>query len=102
MVAPFDVHVAPVALLPLTQVHSFATQDTTKPATSNVRPTRATAPTATRPRVLRAHRMVQTSAHPANQAFTRVGMNASRAQPIRIRTPTDLRGPAALAIVGTL
>ena len=66
-----------------------------------VRQTRAPATTATKPRVLRAHRMVQTSAHPANQAFTRAGMNASRALAIRIRTPTHSWGPAAFAKVGT-
>ena len=36
--------------------------------------------------------------HPADQALTRVGMYASRALPIRIRTLMDLRGPAALAM----
>ena len=66
----------------------------------SVWPTRAPAPTVTRPLVLHAHRMVRISAHPAKQASTRAGMNASRALPIRISTPTHSQGPAALAKVG--
>ena len=65
-------------------------------------PTRAPAPTATRPLVLRAHQMVKISAHPAKQASTRAGMNASRALPIRISTPTYSWGPAALATQATM
>ena len=78
---------------------ALAMQVITK-AEIDVWPTRAPAPTVTRPLVLHAHRMVRISAHPAKQASTRAGMNASRALPIRISTPTHSQGPAALAKVG--